>query len=200
MKVSRALVLLPVLLAGCSARLSSSLPPAAMPASYVGAQAGVLAPEALGPAVDGLQRELEQVAKAKDVVSAQLSRDGEVLKLRIGADQTFGPASAELRPTALEFYAEVAQVLARQPGTVAHIVVHAEVASGEPATDLTARRAASLQSYFLLRGLPGTRVRAEGRGSAQRLTPDAAPANRRIELVIKPIVSGREAEAWAPPS
>ena len=197
---ARALILLPALLAGCSAQLTSTLPASAPVVSYVGAQAGVLAPETLGTAVDGLQRELEQIAKARAVVPAQVSREGAVLKLRIAADETFGAASAELRPAALEFYAELAQALAHAPGTVAHILVHGEVASGEPATDLTARRAASLQSYLVLRGLPGTRLRAEGRGSAQRLTPDAAPANRRIELVIKPIVAGREAEAWAPPS
>jgi len=194
-------VLLPVFLNACSAKLSSSLPGSAPVVSYVGAQAGVLTPgPALAAAVDGLQRDLEQATRGTRAVPLEFLREGNVLKLRLGADASFGPDSAELEVAALELYAQLAQVLARRPGTVAHVLVHGEAASVELATDLTARRAASLRAYLAARGVPETRLRAEGRGSSQRLTPDAALTNRRIELVLKPIVAGHEAEAWAPPS
>ena len=131
----------------------------------------------------------------------QLSRAGNVLKLQLGAVESFGPGSAQLEPAALAFYAQLSDILRQRPGTVAHILVHGDVAaSGERSTDLTARRAISLQGYLASRGVPGTRLRAEGRGVAEPLTPDGAAASRRIELVLKPIVAGREAEAWAPPS
>ncbi len=201
MKTLRLLGLLPALLAGCSAKLTSSLPASAPVVTYVGAQAGLLTPGAsLVAAVDGLQRDLEQATRQLRGVPLELSRDGSVLKLRLGADASFGPDSAELEAGALELYAALAQVLARRPGTVAHVLVHGEVASAELPTDLTARRAASLRAYLGARGVPGTRLRAEGRGSSQRLTPDAADANRRVELVFKPIVAGQEAQAWVPPS
>ncbi|MGH8442609.1 MAG: OmpA family protein [Nevskiaceae bacterium] len=200
MRAARALCLPALLLAACSAKLTSSLPTTAVPVSYVGAQSGVLAPATLGADIEAMQRELWQVVQGKGAVPAQLTRDGNILKLRLGADESFGRDSAQLKPEVLEFYADLAQVLVRRPGTVAHILVHAEVASAELATDLTARRAASLQSYLAARGVPGMRLRAEGRGSWQRLTPDADAANRRIELVIKPIVAGDEAAAWAPPT
>ncbi len=205
MKTARLLGLLPVLLAAllgaCSAKLSSSLPASAPAVSYVGAQAGALTPgPAVAAAIDGLQRDLEQATHDSRAVPLEFSRDGNVLKLRLGADASFGPDSAELEVAALDLYAQLAQVLARRPGTVAHILVHGEAASAELPTDLTARRAASLRAYLAARGVPETRLRAEGRGSSQRLTPDAAPTNRRVELVLKPIVAGQEAEAWTPPS
>lgn len=202
MKALRLLGLLPVLLGGCSsAKLSSSLPASAPVVTYVGAQAGVLTSgPALTTAIDGLQRELEQATGGAGAIPVAFSRDGGALRLRVGADATFGADSAQLEVGALELYAALAQVLARRPGTVAHILVHGEVASAELASDLTARRAASLRAYFAARGVPETRLRAEGRGSAQRLTPDGSSANRRVEFVLKPIVAGRQAEAWAPPA
>ena len=201
MRTARLLRLLPVLLAGCTAKLSSTLPASAPVASYVGAQAGVLTPgPALDAAIDGLRLDLEQTTRAAGAMPAEYLREGDALKLRLPADASFGPDSAQLQAGALEFYAALADVLARRPGTVAHVVVHGEVASSELPTDLTARRAASLEAYLAARGVPQTRLRAEGRGSAQRLTPDAAAANRRIEIVLKPIAAGQEASAWVPPS
>jgi len=194
------LCLSPALLAGCGAKLSSSLPASAPAASYVGVAAGTLTAATVEAEITGLQRELEAIARRASVVPVQLSRDGSVLKLSLGADQSFGPASAQLEPAALEVYAQLAQILGRRPGTVAHILVHGDAASAEPFTDLSARRAISLQGYLASRGVPGTRLRAEGRGAAEPATPGAAAVNRRIEFVLKPIIAGRETEAWAPPS
>ncbi len=191
MSAWRAGWLLPLLVVGgCSAKLSSSLPASVPPVSYVGARTGAFAPDALEAGIDQLQQDLERVAKRARPVPAQLSREGHLLKLRLGAGESFGPASAELQAAALEFYAQLAEILVRHPGTVAHILVHDDTASGEPSTDLAARRANSLQSYLAARGVPGTRLRAEGRGGT----------GPRIELWLVPIVVGREAAAWMAPS
>jgi len=189
------LCLVPLLLAGCGAKLSSSLPASAAVVSYVGAQAGVLTPETLPVELDGLQKDLERIARAARQVPARVSREGDVLKLRLGAEESFGPASAQLEAAALEFYATLAEVLRRRPGTVTHILVHGDATSPEPATDLTARRASSLLEYLVARGVPGTRLRAVGLPH-----PDGTAESRRVELVLVPIVAGHEAEAWAPPS
>lgn len=193
--VRATLCLAPVLLAGCGAKLSSSLPAGAPAPSYVGLTAGTLAAAALETDIEGLQQDLERIARRASAVPVQLSRDGLVLTLWLGADESFGVASAQLEPKALELYAELALVLGRRPGTVAHILVHGEVVSGEPSTELSARRAISLQAYLASRGVPGTRLRAEGRTTA------GMPADaRRIEVLLKPIIAGRESEAWAPPT
>jgi len=193
------LCLLAALLAGCGAKLSSSLPASAPVVSYVGAQAGVLAPAAVPVELEALQRDLEQIARDARTVPARLSRAGDVLTLRLGADESFGPASAQLDAAALEFYATLAEVLRRRPGTVGHILVHGDAASADPTIGLTARRASSLLEYLVARGVPGTRLRAEGRGAVGS-APGGPAGSQGVELVLKPIVAGREAEAWRPPS
>lgn len=189
--------LAPLLLAGCAAKLTSSLSaPGAV--SYVGAPVGALTAETLEPALKQLEDELGRRVGARSwAVPVQLSRGGEVLRLRLGAEESFGADSAQLQVAALAVYAELANILSRRPGIVAHIVVHGDQPAVDPATDLSARRAAALQNYLLLRGMPGTRLRAEGRGATEPLAPDTP--GTRVEIVLRPIVSGREAEAWTPP-
>lgn len=197
---ARAGCLLALALTGCSAKLSSSLPATTAPVSYVGVQAGVFDPATLERSLEQVEEDLEKLARGARPLPAQLSRAGSVLKLRLGAAESFAPADAELLPSALPFYARLADTLRRRPGTVAHVLVHGDAPASDPATDLTARRAAALRAYLVSRGVPETRLRAEGRGLRQPATADGAAANVRVEVVIQPIVAGREAQAWMPPA
>lgn len=182
--------LLPLALGACSAgKLTSSLPAAGLPPSYVGAKAGVLAPEAVEPALQALEEELDDLGGRRAPVPLRVAREPGMLRLSLGARESFASGDAELRPAALATYAGVARALAR-PGTVAHVRVMDEAAADpEPATGLAARRAASVQAYLAARGVPGTRLRAQGLEGASA-----------VEVLIRPIVAGREAEAWVPPS
>jgi len=185
--------IVPLALGGCSARLTSSLPPPAAPASYVGAHAGVVGAAALEQELGQLEQALDALAGRRAAVPVERSRVGDTLLLRFGAAESFAGSGAQLQPAALAAYAELARILSSRPGTVAHIVVRGDagVPSSEPALGLPARRAASLQAYLATRGVPGTRLRAEGRADA---------GAEAIEVLLKPIVAGREAEAWVPPS
>lgn len=183
---------LPLLALGACASaplpLTSSLPEAAAPVSFVGAPAGALAPAAVDPELDALQAQIKGLAGRGAPVPLALARESAGLKLSFGADESFTPGSAELRPAALSAYAGLARALATRPGVVAHVRVSGE-ASPEPETSLPARRAASLRSYLAARGVPGTRLRVHGAAGAGA-----------VEVLIKPIIAGREAEAWVPPS
>jgi outer membrane protein OmpA-like peptidoglycan-associated protein len=195
---SAALAALAALMAGCSpAKLSSTLPATAPAASYVGVGTGALSAAAAAVEVEELQKELRRIARRADAGprradagAVEFSLEGPTLMLRLGAHGSFGTTGAQLQPAALEFYAQLAAVLKARPGTVAHILVSGEAGSGEPATELSARRASSVQTYLAACGVPGTRLRAEGR-RGERET---------IELVIKPVVVGAETQAWVPPS
>lgn len=180
-------------LGGCSAKLTSSLAPPAAPPSYVGAHAGVIDAGALAQELDRLEEALAALSGRGAPVPAQVSRQGGTLMLRFGAAESFGGTGAQLQPAALTAYAALARVLAARPGTVAHIVVRGDAGlpSSELALGLPARRAASLQAYLATRGVPGTRLRAEGRTDAEA---------EAVEVLLKPIVAGREPEAWIPPS
>jgi outer membrane protein OmpA-like peptidoglycan-associated protein len=195
------------LLAGCAGGLTSTLPAVAPSASLVGVPTAALAPEAAEAEMARWQQLLGQRIAGRDWgLPVQLTRTADaLLRVRIGADESFVGDSAQLQPPALLIYAELADVLRQAPASVAHVLVHGDVSwPAEPATDPTARRAASVMTYLLGRGVPGSRLRAEGRGAAEPVTPDVAAGapespNRRVEVVVRPIVAGREAEAWLPP-
>jgi flagellar motor protein MotB len=185
------IALLPVLAAGCSsAKLSSSLPASAPVISYVGVGALALAPSAAALEAEALHKDLRRVARGADAGAVEFVQQGPTLMLRLAAQGSFGTTGAQLQPAALEFYAQLAAVLKARPATVAHILVSGEPASGEPATELSARRASSVQNYLAACGVPGTRLRAEGRRGE----------SEAIELVIQPVVAGSETQAWVPPS
>ena len=188
-------------LAGC-AELSSTLPAPAPPVSFVGIGGDALAPAALEPQLQRLQADLQERLTSHDGgVPIQLARTGEgFIRVRLGADESFDDGSAELSPAALMAYAEVADAV-RAAEVVAHVVVHGDTPADDAATDLTARRAASVRSYLVARGVRATRVRAEGRANAQPATPDpgAGPVNRRVEIVLRPVVTPQEAAAWVAP-
>src|SRR5690606_22908999 len=101
-------------------------------------------------------------------------------------------------------YAKIANVLSSYDKTVIHIVGHTDsTGSDQYNQGLSERRASSVASYMGGQGLPGTRVRQEGRGEAQPISsndsPDGRKRNRRVDIVIKPVVEGQEQQAWTPP-
>ena len=187
-------------LGGCTT-LESTLV-AAPAASLVGLATPAVALAGVDAELTRLQGELERrVARRDWGVPLQLSRSPEAqLRLRLGADESFDPGTAQLRAEALALYAEIGAVLRAAPA-VTHVLVHGDAVPDDPATDLTARRAASVLNYFVTQDLLPTRLRAEGRGAAEPATvePDAGAVQRRVELVVKPIIAGHEAEAWLPP-
>lgn len=186
-------------LAACAGRppLSSSLDvtaPKAPSRSVAGERAVALAPaQADAVARDVLSRLARRQSAGEWAVAARLQRraDGSV-GVSLDAGQSFEPGSGQMRATALATYASIAAALQGDAGTVVHIVV-AGVAppAVSPADALAARRAESLLEYFERRGFAATRLRAEGRAGA--------PADA-IELIVRPVVQGREADAWLAPA
>jgi flagellar motor protein MotB len=160
--------------------------------SYVGVQVSVLAVEQVEPYLRAAEKGLARVLRqdAAWLKGAVYRPADDALRVRLDADRSFGAGSAQLDAAALAGYAALADSVMQQHSLVVHIVVYgalaqpADVRLSEPA-----RRAATLQEYFLRRGLPESRLRIEARDG------EAA-----VELVLKPVARGREAQAWTPPS
>lgn len=192
------------LLAACAPTLKSTLAPPPPAGASVGVPVVVWPVERVEQEYAAFRDTLQRRIVDGDLaVPIQLTQDPDrTLRVRLGADETFAPASAQLLPAALATYATIAGAVAAHPGVVTHVLVHGETGSAEPATDLTARRAASVVHYLATRGLAVARLRGEGRGTAEPYTLglDGAVMNRRVELVFKPVIAGREAEAWVPPA
>lgn len=177
-------------LAGCATGVKSTLPGASASPDFVGAASPAVPAGMQEPEMARVQAALEGLGQREWGIPLQVVRTPEsFVQVRLGADESFEARTAQLQPGALVLLSKIAEVLKTAPDVVTHVLVYGADPAGEVAVGLSARRAASVQSYLLNLKLPATRVRAEGR-----------VAQPRVELVIRPVVAGREAEAWMPPA
>lgn len=172
----------------------------------VGAVVGAIAGGAVGNYMDKQQRELEQQlaeeARNNELHIVRLS--GDALKIGIASDVSFDLGSATLRPDALDTYGKIASILKTYDKTVIHVVGHTDTSgSSEFNQNLSVNRAASVGSYLAQSGVPQTRLREEGRGEREPSVRTAdgvkEARNRRVDIVLKPVVEGNEQAAWTPP-
>jgi len=175
-------------------------------APIVGAVVGAIAGGAVGNYMDKqkaeLNRQLAEEAARNELQITQIA--GDALKIGIASDVSFDIDSAQIRPDALNTYAKIANVLKSYDKTVVHVVGHTDTTGSDAHNQsLSERRAASVASYLTSQGMPGTRIRQEGRGERELLvrTGDGVSEsrNRRVDIVIKPVIEGNEQQAWAPP-
>ena len=173
-------------------------------APIVGAIAGAVAGGAVGGYMDRQRNELKRKLEAEErnrQLSVTQMPDGS-LKVAVAADVTFDTGAAVLKPQAMAALDKVATILQDYAATVIHVVGHTD-SVGSPASNqsLSERRAASVASYLTSRGVPSQRMREEGRGERELLIRSSVsePQNRRVDIVIKPIVQGNEQSAYTPP-
>ena len=175
-------------------------------APIVGAVIGALAGGAVGNYMDRQQAELnQQLAEEQRNNELQITKlsDGS-LKVGIASDVSFDLNSAQLKPEALDTYAKIANILKSYDKTVIHVVGHTDTTgSDEYNMRLSASRANSVATYLASQGVPSQRIRQEGRGEREPLVRTAdnvnEPRNRRVDIVIKPVIEGQEQQAWTPP-
>jgi outer membrane protein OmpA-like peptidoglycan-associated protein len=138
-------------------------------------------------------------AALNKILSETGSREWQLMQLADGSIRlqspgavSFDAGSAQLRPSALNAYARIAQVVTGDGRTVVHVIAGGDDAiQAEFEQSLTERRAATVAAYLGEQGIDGARLRFEG---------SAATDQRALVLIIKPVVAGQEAQAWIPPS
>ncbi len=173
---------------------------------YVGAAVGAISGAAVGSYMDRQRKDLEQkLADEQRREALEISEVGDnALRIGIASDATFAFDSAEIQPRFRPTYGEIAGVLRDYERTVVHIIGHTDATGPEDYNQrLSERRAESVGLYLRDRGVNGDRLIYEGRGErhpvASNDTPEGRRQNRRVEVIIKPIVEGRETEAYEPP-
>jgi len=157
-------------------------------APIVGAVVGALAGAAVGNYMDKQRRDVEQ-QMAPEIQRGELSTttlsDGS-LKVAIASDVSFDLGSATLRPDAMDAYARIAAILRNYDKTVIHVVGHTDTSGTSDFNQgLSERRAAAVGSFLASQGVPGARLRQEGRGEREpvvRTGDNVKEArNRRVE-------------------
>lgn len=172
--------------------------------ALAGAVAGGIAGSAVGY-MDDQQREMEAaLAKERRQHQIEIQRlKDESLKLAITGDVSFDFDSDSLKPTFLPTLDKIAALLKEYNKTAVHIIGHTDsTGSEEYNLDLSLRRAASVALYLKQRGVSAQRLSIYGKGESQPRADNATAAgrqlNRRVEIILKPIIKGQEQEAYEP--
>jgi outer membrane protein OmpA-like peptidoglycan-associated protein len=127
---------------------------------------------------------LAEVAKVKEEARGMvITLSGAVL---------FATGKYDLLPIAKEKLDEVAKALSDQG--YKSILVEGHTDSKGKASDndtLSLKRAESVRTYLVSRGIPSDKIRATGLGSSRSIadngTPDGRANNRRVEIVVEPL-------------
>lgn len=172
----------------------------------VGAVVGAIAGGAVGNYMDKQRKEVEQQMApeiARNELTTTTLSDGS-LKVAVASDVSFDLGSATLRPEALDAYGRIAGILKNYDKTVIHVIGQTDTSGAADYNQgLSDRRSAAVGTFLASQGVPGARIREEGRGEREPLirTGDNVKEarNRRVDIVIKPVVEGNEQAAWTPP-
>lgn len=156
--------------------------------ALIGAGIGALGGAAVGQYMDRQQRALEAELSGTGV---GVARQGDNLVLRMPSDVTFASNQGDVQSSFYPVLNDVAQVLSQYDQSVIDIVGHAD-SDGSDAynLDLSRRRASSVASYLVGRGVLAGRLYVDGRGESQPIADNATASgkaqNRRVEILIRP--------------
>lgn len=173
---------------------------------YVGAVVGAIAGAAVGNYMDKqhaeLQKQLAEEAARNELQIVELP--GDALKIGLASEVSFDVDKYAIKPSALPTYQKIGSILQSYDKTIIHVVGHTDsTGSDQYNQTLSERRSNAVGTELIHQGVANTRVRLEGRGEREPIadngTPEGRTRNRRVDIVIKPIIEGREHEAYAPP-
>ena len=172
----------------------------------IGAIVGGLAGGAVGNYMDKqaqeLKRALEDELRAEYVTLERLDRD--TIKLSLSSEASFDVDRTDIKSAFRPALQRVADVMRRYDKTVVHAVGHTDSTGSDAYNqNLSERRADAVASYLRSQGVAGNRLYATGRGEteprASNSTAEGRKLNRRVELFINAVVSGRENDAYRSP-
>lgn len=173
---------------------------------YVGAVAGALAGATAGNYMDRQQAELEaRLAAEREQHQIEVQRlNDQLLKLNLSSEVTFDYNSDAIKTGFKGSLNKVANVLSDYDKTVVHVIGHTDSSGSESYNQgLSERRADSVMGYLSTNGVNGERVRTVGKGEnepvANNDTAEGRQMNRRVEIFLKPVIEGSEAEAFKAP-
>jgi outer membrane protein OmpA-like peptidoglycan-associated protein len=172
----------------------------------IGAIVGGLAGGAVGNYMDKQARELERALedelRAEYVTLERLDRD--TIKLSLSSEASFDVDRSVVKSAFKPALQRVADVMRRYDQTVVHVVGHTD-STGSAAHNqaLSERRAEAVAANLRSQGVSGNRLYTSGRGEneprATNSTAEGRKLNRRVELFINAVVSGRENDAYRSP-
>jgi outer membrane protein OmpA-like peptidoglycan-associated protein len=146
--------------------------------AIIGAAIGGTAGAVIGRQMDKQGDELED-----DLENATVERLGEGLLITFASGLLFDFDSDVIMGNARTNLTDLARSLQNYPNTEVLIVGHTDATGTDSYNmDLSRRRAAAARAFLVSQGIPGDRIRVEGRGETEPVGSDAE--NRRVEVAI----------------
>lgn len=174
---------------------------------YVGAVVGALAGAGVGRYMDkqhvALQERLAAEQAREELYITRMA--GDALRVGVASDYSFEVDSAELSFGAQSTFDRIANVLKDYDKTAIHVVGHTDSTGSDAYNQkLSERRASEVAKYLSSRGVSSSRILIWGRGESEPVAGNDTKAerarNRRVDIVVKPVVEGSEKQAFeAPP-
>jgi outer membrane protein OmpA-like peptidoglycan-associated protein len=152
--------------------------------AIIGAVVGGAAGAVIGRRMDRQAEQLEQ-----SVPNAEVERVGEGIAVTFESGVLFPFDSDQIVPAGRENLRQLANSLRDYPETEVLIVGHTDSQGADDYNmRLSYRRAESARAFLTAQGIPGSRIRVEGRGETEPLADNSTDAgraqNRRVEVAI----------------
>ena len=157
--------------------------------ALIGAGVGALAGAAVGNYMDKQQAQLREQLAGSGV---DVQRQGDNIILNMPSDVTFAVDRSDIEARFYPTLDKVADTLVQYPQTTIDVIGHAD-STGDAAYNqaLSERRASSVASYLVSRGVLRDRLYVAGRGESQPIasndTAEGRAKNRRVEVVLRPL-------------
>ncbi len=150
----------------------------------LGGTAGTL----IGRKMDKQKKELEASVKDAKIESVN---DGQAIRVTFDSGILFATSSASLSAASQATLRKFAANLAEHSDTDLLIVGHTDNTGSDRVNNpLSYNRAASVRTFLLSQGVAETRMKVEGKGSAEPVADNSTVAgrrdNRRVEVYILP--------------
>jgi len=148
-----------------------------------------------------LDAEKKARAEAEKKAAAAMASLAEVAKVKeeargmvitLSGSVLFATGKYDLLPIAKEKLDEVAKALSDQGYKSMLVEGHTDsIGKASDNETLSLKRAESVRTYLVSRGIPSDKIRAVGLGSSRAIsentTPDGRANNRRVEIIVEPL-------------
>lgn len=168
---------------------------------YVGAVLGALAGGAIGRYMDSQQEKLEKALASSGISVTRINES--TIKLNIPNSITFAVNKANLSPSVYGSLNRLAAIFNEYDKTAIHVLGFADsTGNANYNVQLSQRRAQAAANYLASQGVVNGRMVTTGYGSSHPIASNSTAAgkaqNRRVEIYIRAIESGKEHAAYAP--
>lgn len=156
--------------------------------ALIGAGVGALAGGAVGAYMDRQQAELRRELAGSGV---EVERRGDDIVLNMPSDVTFGVDQSDVQSRFYPVLDDIAATLSRYPQTLIDVAGHADSTGADAYNQaLSERRASSVASYLVSRGVLQDRLYVVGYGESRPIASNATEQgraqNRRVEITVRP--------------